>query len=225
MSKKILLKRSSTVTDGSPKLPEADDMSYGELAINFADGYERISMKNSNNDIVELDVNVSSTLSDHMSDTDNPHSVTKSQIGLSDVDNTSDADKPVSALQQEALDDKLYRYSVDDEGDTTDENVANDTYGIVNNLTSTSTDKALSAYQGYLLTKELENATDGTTSDLTAMVERITALEEEVEDVLTYIGYEIDDDGDVETDSSGDYVVLDEGTLSNTIENLLDESV
>lgn len=225
MSKKILLKRSSAVTDGSPKLPESDDMSYGELAINFAKGYERISMKNSDNEIVELDVNVSSTLSDHMSDTDNPHSVTKSQIGLANVDNTSDADKPVSTLQQEALDDKLYKYSVDDESDTSDENVANDTYGIVNNLASTSTDKALSAYQGYLLTKELENATDGTTSDLTAMVERITALEEEVEDVLTYIGYEIDDDGNVETDSSGDYVVVDEGTLSNTIENLLDESV
>lgn len=35
----------------------------------------------------------------------NPHSVTKSQIGLSNVDNTSDDDKPLSTLQQAALTD------------------------------------------------------------------------------------------------------------------------
>ena len=35
---------------------------------------------------------------------DNPHSVTKSQVGLGNVDNTSDADKPVSTAQQTALD-------------------------------------------------------------------------------------------------------------------------
>ena len=43
----------------------------------------------------------------HIADTDNPHSVTKSQVGLSNVDNTSDADKPVSTDQQTALDLKL----------------------------------------------------------------------------------------------------------------------
>lgn len=40
----------------------------------------------------------------HRSQTDNPHSVTKAQVGLSNVDNTSDADKPISAAQQDALD-------------------------------------------------------------------------------------------------------------------------
>ena len=39
----------------------------------------------------------------HASDTANPHSVTKSQVGLSAVDNTSDANKPVSTAQQTAL--------------------------------------------------------------------------------------------------------------------------
>ena len=43
----------------------------------------------------------------HIADTDNPHSVTKAQVGLSNVDNTSDADKPVSTAQQTALDLKL----------------------------------------------------------------------------------------------------------------------
>ena len=40
----------------------------------------------------------------HLTRTDNPHSVTKTQVGLSNVDNTSDAGKPVSTAQQTALD-------------------------------------------------------------------------------------------------------------------------
>ena len=36
----------------------------------------------------------------HVDNTDNPHNVTKAQIGLGRVDNTSDANKPVSVLQQ-----------------------------------------------------------------------------------------------------------------------------
>jgi len=43
----------------------------------------------------------------HISNKSNPHEVSKSQIGLSDVDNTSDADKPISEATQSALDDKL----------------------------------------------------------------------------------------------------------------------
>lgn len=39
----------------------------------------------------------------HVSDKDNPHGVTKSQVGLGNVDNTSDANKPVSTAQQTAI--------------------------------------------------------------------------------------------------------------------------
>jgi hypothetical protein len=41
-------------------------------------------------------------LINHLSNTSNPHSVTKSQVGLSNVDNTSDANKPVSTAQATA---------------------------------------------------------------------------------------------------------------------------
>ena len=44
------------------------------------------------------------TVAPHIADTVNPHSVTKSQVGLGNVDNTADADKPVSTAQQTALD-------------------------------------------------------------------------------------------------------------------------
>ena len=43
-------------------------------------------------------------LTAHTGDTSNPHSVTAAQVGLGNVDNTSDADKPVSTAQQTALD-------------------------------------------------------------------------------------------------------------------------
>lgn len=39
----------------------------------------------------------------HLSNTSNPHNVTKSQVGLSNVDNTSDVNKPVSTAQATAI--------------------------------------------------------------------------------------------------------------------------
>ncbi len=39
----------------------------------------------------------------HIADTNNPHQVTKAQVGLGNVDNTSDADKPISAAVQAQL--------------------------------------------------------------------------------------------------------------------------
>jgi hypothetical protein len=49
---------------------------------------------------------VASDLTTHEADTNNPHSVTKAQVGLSNVDNTSDANKPISDATQTALDAK-----------------------------------------------------------------------------------------------------------------------
>ena len=42
-------------------------------------------------------------LQDHIADADNPHKVTKAQVGLGSVDNTSDVDKPVSTAQAAAI--------------------------------------------------------------------------------------------------------------------------
>lgn len=47
---------------------------------------------------------VNNKLAIHLQDKNNPHGVTKKQVGLGNVDNTSDAEKPVSAVQQAALD-------------------------------------------------------------------------------------------------------------------------
>ena len=46
------------------------------------------------------------TMDGHIADKNNPHEVTKAQVGLGNVDNTSDLDKPISTATQTALDDK-----------------------------------------------------------------------------------------------------------------------
>lgn len=43
-------------------------------------------------------------IDDHIADLANPHQVTKTQVGLSNVDNTSDINKPISTATQDALD-------------------------------------------------------------------------------------------------------------------------
>ena len=53
--------------------------------------------------------NITLNTSTHIADTENPHTVTKSQVGLSNVDNTSDLDKLISNEQQVLFDMKLYK--------------------------------------------------------------------------------------------------------------------
>lgn len=54
---------------------------------------------NLTDDILDVD----DRLIDHINDFGNPHRVTKTQVGLSDVDNTSDLDKPISRATQREL--------------------------------------------------------------------------------------------------------------------------
>ena len=50
----------------------------------------------------------------HINDKDNPHEVSKAQVGLGNVDNTSDANKPISTATQTALNEKLDKIAVVD---------------------------------------------------------------------------------------------------------------
>lgn len=60
------------------------------------------------NKYVDDEINaVSEDITNHKDNQNNPHNVTKAQVCLGNVDNTSDIDKPVSTLQQEALDKKV----------------------------------------------------------------------------------------------------------------------
>lgn len=50
---------------------------------------------------------VTTAVDDHKADKNNPHSVTKAQVGLSNVDNTADTEKPVSTPQKSYIDNKV----------------------------------------------------------------------------------------------------------------------
>lgn len=52
----------------------------------------------------EAEGNITTALNAHKDNVNNPHSVTKAQVGLGNVDNTSDINKPISSATQEALD-------------------------------------------------------------------------------------------------------------------------
>lgn len=55
-------------------------------------------------EIIENIITKMNLATGHIASSANPHSVTKTQVGLSNVDNTSDANKPVSSATQTALD-------------------------------------------------------------------------------------------------------------------------
>lgn len=181
--KKILNKRSNVINDdGTPKIPTADQLDYGEIAINYAKGAETISVKNSNDEIVAVHLRddisaAASALAAHQARNDNPHGVTKAQVGLGDVDNTKDIDKPLSTAQQTAVNTKL-------------DNAENG--GVVNNLTTNDTTKALSAAQGIVLSEKIETMTGGAVAGLQALENRVAAVEQEISTATSYIDDTLD---------------------------------
>ena len=74
-------------------------MSWEQLTISDVDGLQ--------DDLDDLQGQITTnkgTIGNHIANTNNPHNVTASQVGLGNVDNTSDADKPISTATQDALD-------------------------------------------------------------------------------------------------------------------------
>ena len=67
-------------------------------------GWKKVLTDTSLNESI---TSVQNSLDTHKSDTNNPHEVTKTQIGLGNVNNTSDLDKPVSTATQTKLDTKV----------------------------------------------------------------------------------------------------------------------
>lgn len=54
MPKHLVHIHSVQTADGQPKIPDPSIMKYGELAINYAKGYETISIKNNSDEIVQF---------------------------------------------------------------------------------------------------------------------------------------------------------------------------
>lgn len=87
-------------------LPESDILSDSDVLIKEdSSATHKIKLSTLINYIKEHSSIIDASIMDeHLSDESNPHNVTKEQLKLGNVDNTSDIDKPISSLQQEALD-------------------------------------------------------------------------------------------------------------------------
>ena len=88
---------------GEEKLPTGGSGNYSISLDSLAD-YTKTKKDLVDNTSVDGKVNgVRQELDAHIEDLLNPHQVTKGQIGLGNVDNTADADKPVSNSTQAAI--------------------------------------------------------------------------------------------------------------------------
>lgn len=144
---------------------------------------------------------VNDDLQAHKNNKSNPHSVTKSQVGLGNVDNTSDINKPVSTAQQNAINSAVSNHNISstshddirvlistlttrlnalaDSDDTTLDQLSEivayiknnkslidsittskvSVSDIIDNLTSTATNKPLSAKQGKVVKDLIDSLT------------------------------------------------------------------
>lgn len=115
----------------------------------------------------------------------NPHNVTKTDVGLGNVDNTSDANKPVSTATQNALDAKsnLANIAVVESGTTASQSYTVGKFVCVNgNLYKVIDDIA----QGDTFTVGTNISTDTIGAELTALNTGLTALSNQKAD-KTYV--------------------------------------
>ena len=119
-------------------------------------------------------------LSAHLKDFDNPHKVTKDQVGLGKVDNTSDLEKPVSVATQEAINavqSNLDKTNISLENHIADKKnpheVTKEQVGLGNVDNTSDLDKPVSHYQQDALDeleRRLQGSIDGSGSDLSAHI-------------------------------------------------------
>lgn len=90
----VKINGTSVVTD------KVASFSLGTMAQQNVENYYTKEMS----DTLYAGIDYETTIDNHISDTSNPHNITKEQIGLGNVDNTSDVDKPISKATQQELD-------------------------------------------------------------------------------------------------------------------------
>ena len=101
-----------TLSDGNSVISEAVDLPTVNISgkqdkdINLT-GFTAKTVEGALTEAKAAGETASTNLTAHIGNKENPHGVTAAQVGLGNVNNTSDADKPVSTAQQAALDTKL----------------------------------------------------------------------------------------------------------------------
>lgn len=158
----------------------------------------------------QIDI-VDGKIDNHIEDKNNPHEVTKSQIGLGNVDNTSDIDKPLSNAEREAL--ALKQNVISDlaliRGNAQAGKQASDTIANYGNIVTHDTNEFATASQGQLADTALQPGDD--ISQLTNDADYATEsfVEDKIEDVT-------DTFGDIVTHNVSEFATSAQGALSDT---------
>lgn len=128
------------------------------------------------NDLKDQIVQLKQDFGDHIVDYGNPHKVTKAQIGLDKVDNTTDLEKPISVATQEALHNLDLKISNKAEGNDLLEHifdhdnphlVTKDQIGLNNVDNTTDLDKPISLATQMALDKKSDIGHTHTMTDIT----------------------------------------------------------
>lgn len=88
--------------------------------INFKENDDGSVTISSSGNVSSEDTVARDTIDNHKLDKNNPHNVTAEQVGLGNVNNTADLDKPISTAVQTALDDKANTKHTHKKSDITD---------------------------------------------------------------------------------------------------------
>lgn len=102
----VTLSDGSSVTSEAVDLPTVNISGKQDKEINLT-GFTAKTVEEALTEAKAAGETASTNLTTHINNKENPHGVTAAQVGLGNVNNTSDNDKPVSAAQQTALDAKL----------------------------------------------------------------------------------------------------------------------
>lgn len=102
----VTLSDGNSVTSEAVDLPTVNISGKQDKEINLT-GFTAKTVEEALTEAKAASETASTNLTAHIDNKENPHGVTAAQVGLGNVTNTSDADKPVSTAQQTALDKKL----------------------------------------------------------------------------------------------------------------------
>lgn len=166
-------------------------------------------------------------ISDHVSNKNNPHEVTKAQVGLGNVDNTSDSDKPVSTATQTALDGKVDKTTTADRVYGTDSSGNQTTYdkgsfgqvddvkvagvSVVTNKVANLGSMASETASDYYTSAQVDTALSGkqdTISDLSTIRSNATQGKSAYDTIQTY--------GNIVTHNVSEFATSAQGTLADT---------
>lgn len=108
--------------------------------------------------VVEALNGLSNNITDHKNNKNNPHSVTAAQIGLGNVDNTSDMDKPVSTAQGAAIGSVEYALVQHEKNTDNPHSVTAAQVGLGNVNNTSDANKPVSTAQQAALDKKIDKA-------------------------------------------------------------------